>query len=276
MRITVEKFGTDVYFNMIRASIRLMEHVGCDSHEEDFEFFLQFDPNNKPPAAVFEDWVEEKKKVARERFLSGGSIPSNTTSPSSVGAGDSPSPEAIPANEVQKDEVKRGRGRPPKAKEATTTTVAGNLPPVESSVCATPDVPVLNPDVPTAGSGDGEAKTTDDEKTVPGSTLPEVSVAAAPVVIVYDKTNPIHAKEIQKVLDATDSTWKKSAASIEFAKKIVGRLHGNYPLWTDGILNGTVLQLVASSYKAKDLGLWDAYDKSQMDLAAHAAITQGA
>jgi hypothetical protein len=273
MRITVEKFGTDVYFNMIRASIRLMEHVGCDSHEEDFEFFLQFDPNNKPPAAVFEDWVEEKKKVARERFLSGVSIPSNTTSPSSVGAGDSPSPEAIPTNEVQKDEVKRGRGRPPKAKEATTTTVAKDSPAVEAAPCSGTVVPDPSPDHPGDAAVVGAEEAPSNAEIAPPE--PQV-VAAAPVVIVYDKANPIHAKEIQKVLDATDSTWKKSAASIEFAKKIVGRLHGNYPLWTDGILNGTVLQLVASSYKAKDLGLWDAYDKSQMDLAAHAAITQGA
>lgn len=276
MKITVEKFGTDVYFSMIRMTVRVGNPTEYPYHEEDFEFFLQFDPNNKPPAAVFEDWVNEKKKVARERFLECENISSNTTSPSSVGAGDSPSPEAIPTNEVQKEEVKRGRGRPPKAKEATTTTVAGNLSPVESSVRPTTDVSVPNPDSPIDGSGNGEVQTASDATTTPGSTLPEVNVVAAPVVIMYDKANPAHAKEIQTVLDATDPTWKKSATSIEFAKKIVGRLNGNYPLWTDGILNGTVLQLVASSYKAKDLGLWDAYDKSQMDLAAHAAITQGA
>ncbi len=239
----VERFGTDIYFSMVRLGFRITKSEqhpnGEEFTTEDFEFFLPFDPNNKPSAAVIEAWVEEKKKAAKEQFLDGKSVApqvvaaveSNTRS--SVDAGDSPAPSAVPNTEV---EATKKRGRPAK--------VAPAAPAVEEAPAPAPVV---------------------EETPVAAEPAPVVEAKVEEMVVYYDKANREHALLVQRVLDEVEPSWKTSTKAIEFAKAIVAKLHGTQIIMINGKPCTGTLQLVASSFKAKDLGLWDAAIKAKQN-----------
>jgi len=245
METKVERFGTDIYFSMVRLGLHLTKgqrNKDVDIEEyytEDFEFFLQFDPNNKPSAAVIEAWVEEKKRAAKEQFLGGNSSVPHVVETvvsltrSSVDAGDSPAPSSVPNTEV---ETTKKRGRPAK--------VAPPAPAVEEAPAGAVEVAPAP---------------------VAAEPAPVVEAKVEEMVVYYDKANREHALLVQRVLDEVEPSWKTSTKAIEFAKAIVAKIHGTQIIMINGNPCAGTLLLVASSFKAKDLGLWDAAIKAKQN-----------
>lgn len=226
-QVKVTRFATDVYLNMLRLSITVREDdCSCVGLELDFEYLRDFDPNNKPNAETLEKWILDCQVSSVVKFNEAFAVVLE--------------PTAKPKEESKVAELKERRR---KKAEVSVETPA---PAVEAPV-PTVEVQIPAP-VETAPAVE-----------VPAVTAPAVEAPAPKqdMVVYYDKKNREHALEVQKVLDMVDPKWKSVPACVEFAKQLVAHIHGKQMIFLNGKLSNSFTMLVESSYKAKDLGLWD-------------------
>ena len=238
MNITLQEFaagvdfkvttlGNDAYLSVMRLGLLLgISRTGAQGSlvtTEEFTFFKPYDPNNRPALTdVLESWIEDCKSAALEKFYRRLTAVTNTA-------------EMAEANKITEEVTKAKKSR------ANLKAVAPITEEPQTPAVKEPEVKVEPQAAPTIAAEQAEAVS---------------APVTQPEIVKYEKSNKDHARLVQGWLDLADSTWKRDARSVEWARsQLIPAIHGVLEILIDGKENILAKSKLISAFTQKDLAL---------------------